>query len=158
MTEDCQKMTQATILIENRHKINGKFHDRGVWILDQGLVFGSGLKKTWNWIRIRFVLRGWIRIQSISDLKSVKDEMPREAKLSGLWQNISVDAAAGKQRQGGKLSVKQLEYNYNLCMGGLKVHTYLIVPKQFLPHNRYLILLILNKKDKIRWKKQQQSD
>ena len=43
MTEDCQKMTQATILIENRHKINGKFHDRGVWIL--GLVFGSGLKK-----------------------------------------------------------------------------------------------------------------
>ena len=82
------------------------------------------------------------------DLKSVKDEMPREAKLSGLSQNISVDAAAGKQRQGGKLSVKQLEYNYNLCMGGLKVHTYLIVPKQFLPHNRYLILLILNKKDK----------
>ena len=82
------------------------------------------------------------------DLKSVKDEMPREAKLSGLWQNISVDAAVGKQRQGGKLSVKQLEYNYNLCMGGLKVHTYLIVPKQFLPHNRYLILLILNKKDK----------
>ena len=44
MTKDRQKMQKATISYKNHHKIDGKFSRQR-----------------------RFVLRGWIRIRSISD-------------------------------------------------------------------------------------------
>ena len=61
MTKDYQKMKRQNFLIKNQHKIDGKFQEGRCLDSDPDLV----LKKSWN--RIRFVLRGWIRIRSISD-------------------------------------------------------------------------------------------
>ena len=52
------------------------FQDRGVWIRDPDSV------KKKSWIRIRFVLRDWIRIRSKKEL--IRNPGQGETKYNGL--------------------------------------------------------------------------
>ena len=59
MSEDRKQGKMKRCHFESRHKIEEKYHSRGP----------DPIKKKEKWIRIQFVLKGWIRIRirSISD-------------------------------------------------------------------------------------------